>query len=1082
MTPGILKIVLSSLRYYRKQVLYQVLIIALLAAVITGSLLTGSSVRSSLKKTASARLGNTGILVSTGLRFFDQSLVSKLNDRGVKCTGILELRGSSLSLESQKEAANTAIYAVSDGFFRFQGITDISIKPGHVIVNSKLSESLALKDSAELVLKFPGISDIPADAPFAPDNEQAESVVLKTGSVAAAEKLGNFSLAISQLVPLNVFVSISDLEKYSGKSLKFNRLLIDKGSNLSSDEISTILKESLSPGDIGLKIRPLKAVAGYEIVSDRIFIDDNISGTVRSAIPSSRLVITYLANRLSSASSITPYSFVSALPSDIFSDTPPGNGMIINKWLAEDLHAGEGDTIKMTWYEPDSLNHLIEKSESFKVDNVADMKGIRADSLLMPDFPGIAGSESCSNWNAGVPIRMDAIRDKDEEYWKTYKGTPKAFINYEKGREIWGNNYGPATAIRFPSEITRDQILKALTGIFEPEKAGFSITDIAEEAIKAADESVDFSSLFLSLGFFLILASVVLLSFAVSFYFEMKSNDVRTLFSLGFRNSTIRNIVFLELAVAGLAGCLAGSLAGYGFNILIIKALNSVWIGAVQTNTLVPDFDIMPVIIGFLTTFILSGIFLFFKVKRYLGQLSRKVEYRKVSSARNYKLLFLISAITTVVLLIFSQLSSKTGTSLSFIAGVSLLLSILLGFRQIYVGTGKKDRGITGISKRYYSFYPSHAITPVLFIAAGIFAFVVTSINRKDFSHSSSERSSGTGGYLLWCETSIPINKDLNLPTVRKEFGLDDDSLSAMSFVQMKKYAGSDASCLNLNHVTAPPLLGVDPDDFISVNAFSFAKSLKADKNISPWQLLSEKSHNNTIYGIADQTVLEWGLKIAVGDTLVMRSESGQPLNIIIAAGLQSSVFQGYLLIGQDNFSRFYPSASGTPVMLVSGDPKETTMYRNVLNDRLSANGISIEKTDDRLASFYEITNTYLSVFGVFGGLGMIVGVAGLGFVILRNYNRRRRELALLLATGFTFASIRKMIFSEQLRILIAGIISGVLPALVATIPSLKSGQNIPWMFLAAMIVLILAVGVSAVLLSLRSLTEGSLVQSLKKE
>ena len=44
--------------------------------------------------------------------------------------------------------------------------------------------------------------------------------------------------------------------------------------------------------------------------------------------------------------------------------------------------------------------------------------------------------------------------------------------------------------------------------------------------------------------------------------------------------------------------------------------------------------------------------------------------------------------------------------------------------------------------------------------------------------------------------------------------------------------------------------------------------------------------------------------------------------------------------------------------------------------------GVNIEKTTDRLASFYEVTNTYLSVFGVFGALGMIIGIAGLGFVL----------------------------------------------------------------------------------------------------
>ena len=83
------------------------------------------------------------------------------------------------------------------------------------------------------------------------------------------------------------------------------------------------------------------------------------------------------------------------------------------------------------------------------------MEGIWGDSLLMPDFPGISGSESCSEWDAGVPVKLNEIRQKDEEYWNKFRGTPKAFINYDKGIELWGNNFGPATAIRFPAAYVR---------------------------------------------------------------------------------------------------------------------------------------------------------------------------------------------------------------------------------------------------------------------------------------------------------------------------------------------------------------------------------------------------------------------------------------------------------------------------------------------------------------------------------------------------------------------------------------------------------------------------------------------------
>ena len=70
----LLRNTLRSLLFYRKDYVNQVIIIALLAAIITGSLFTGNSVKESLRKSSSERLGNAQILVTTGLRFFDSSV------------------------------------------------------------------------------------------------------------------------------------------------------------------------------------------------------------------------------------------------------------------------------------------------------------------------------------------------------------------------------------------------------------------------------------------------------------------------------------------------------------------------------------------------------------------------------------------------------------------------------------------------------------------------------------------------------------------------------------------------------------------------------------------------------------------------------------------------------------------------------------------------------------------------------------------------------------------------------------------------------------------------------------------------
>jgi ABC-type antimicrobial peptide transport system permease subunit len=168
--------------------------------------------------------------------------------------------------------------------------------------------------------------------------------------------------------------------------------------------------------------------------------------------------------------------------------------------------------------------------------------------------------------------------------------------------------------------------------------------------------------------------------------------------------------------------------------------------------------------------------------------------------------------------------------------------------------------------------------------------------------------------------------------------------------------------------------------------------------------------------------------------------------------------------------------------MLADGKPELTELIKNTLNERLENYGLNIEKTNDRLASFYSVSNTYLSVFAVFGALGMIIGIIGLGFILLRNFNQRKKEFALMLAVGFQAAKIRRMIISEQLLILFAGASSGVLSAVVATSDSIISYAQIPWVFMSLMILALMITGLVVLTISVRSVTSNSLTGSLKKD
>jgi putative ABC transport system permease protein len=1084
MKQDLFKISAKSLWFNRKDALYQVIIITILAAIICGSLLTGDSVRKSLAKSLSEKLGNSDLLISSGSRYFDASIAGRISEKaGVGTTALLEIDGYSRNFSTGATALNVKIFGITADFFKFHGAGLSEPEKGTVFINENLATVLGTASGDELIVSFTEVDPIPSNAPFAPSKGGGNSKVFKISGIIPGSQNGNFSLGTSQSIPLNIFINIEDIESGLHGSHKADRLLIHNTTGNDDAAFFKILKDILIPADIGLTVRRSAKTGEPELISDRIFIDGEIVDEIRRAIPETTTVITYLANSIRVAGLATPYSFISALPefmSGILSD----NDIVISSWLADDLKAERRDSLEITWYDPGMGKRLEEKSKRFVISDIKGTDFKYSDPSLMPDFPGISGSTTCSGWDAGIPILLDNIRDKDEKYWNLYRGTPKAFIRYETGKRLWGNNFGSATALRYPAEMDTDDIVKKLTGVIEPLKAGFSIVNLREKNRKAAAEGVDFGTLFLSLSFFIILSSILLLSIAISLFFDSRKEQVRTYHSLGFRKRSISLIISYESYIISITGAIIGVILGYLVNILIINALNSIWRGAVQTNTLTPGFSLIPFLTGFIVTVLISAILIRTKVKRHIAVLSvGKWRIHIPSSGRKSVLFLMLSLLFSILLFCLSFISSDNAITFSFAGGSLLFAGFIFALHWFYTSKSydKKD-GKKDYSRLYYSFYPSHAVTPALFLAAGIFAVIITSANRQVISDKMLLPSGGTGGFLLWGETAIPVKYNLNSPEGRKEFGFNETDLKELTFVQAKRLSGDDASCLNISHVTAPPILGIDPSEFIEKKSFSFATRTKEAKERNPWELLNEPGKDNIIYGIADQTVLQWGLKIKTGDTLKYVSESGIPLNIVVCAGLQSSVFQGYLLTGLANFEKYFPSVWGSSIFLANGRNDLSEFYINTISERLSGSGATTEPAIKKLASFFEVTNTYLEVFIMLGAFGLILGAAGLGFILRRNFNSRKQEFALMLSTGYSSQRIKNLLFKDQLIILIWGILAGSISALAATWPSIRHGADLPWGLLSIMLLAMMLTGIIALLISVNNVNKARLISLLRKE
>jgi putative ABC transport system permease protein len=325
---------------------------------------------------------------------------------------------------------------------------------------------------------------------------------------------------------------------------------------------------------------------------------------------------------------------------------------------------------------------------------------------------------------------------------------------------------------------------------------------------------------------------------------------------------------------------------------------------------------------------------------------------------------------------------------------------------------------------------------------------------------------------------------DLNSPEGSAKFGLQDEKIfEPVRFIQLSRLDGDDASCLNLNQVNSPVILGVPSELFNLRKSFSMVSAdSSVDKN-QPWKSLSTSLGPNTIPGFADQTVITWGLRKSIGDTLFYRDEYGGILKIKLVGGLANSIFQGNVLVSDSLLRMFFPSLDGSRIMLVDGPAAQRDTIARRLETLLGDWGIMITPASERLASFNAVENTYLMVFMLLGGLGIIIGTIGLGIVLLRNIQQRQPELSVYLALGFKKNFILKCIVAEHLLILVSGLFLGSISALTGILPSLVSpAYKAPVLFITVILVVIMVNGFLWIWIPAKTAMKKDLLSGLRYE
>lgn len=1074
-----LKLVLKSVRFYLLSNFWLALGVALTTAVLTGGLIVGDSVKYSLQQTTKLRLGEITHAVTSGDRYFTEKLSAALNEAGLQSSSALKQEAIASSQGGKLKLNKVNVWGIDDNFANVGGLNSFNFDQLSISKNTAIRLGVAVGD--DLLLKIEKASLIPANAPFVSDEDQVVSFRAKVENILTDETLGRLSLQSSQTAPFNVFVPVSKMRELMDLDGKANVLLLS--TSMTEKEITQSIQNAFSLADASLKVSEVSLTEQWEITSERVFMNDVLSTSIANTGLENTSILTYFTNYYKKEEQITPYSFISTLPDEQLE----AGEIIINEWLAEDIVAAVGDSIELGYYNIGPLRELKDESKKFLIKEIVGIEGYYSDQSLMPNIPGLSDSESCRDWDTGVPVDLKSIRDKDEEYWYEYRGLPKAFVSLSTGQKLWSNRYGSVTAFRFSrNDISKEELIQLVQEQIDPFELDFQLRSVKNDGFSAADNGTDFSQLFIGLSFFILASGIILTVLLFRFSLEKRTSEIGTYAALGFTNKKIQSIFLNEGNIVAVTGAMLGLILAIAYNKLVFWGLNQVWYDIVRTEVLVPKIKGITLVIGFLVSVLVSMVAIYFTLRKKLNQSLASLQKRGQKEITKGKRLMLSAFFGLSLLvglgLVFAELLKARGNLNSgafFLAGGLLLIAFLVGFYLYLIRKVDKQKTfhILTLISNNVRLNKTRSLAVVVLLAIGTYLVVSTGLNRKDLSSGALNPQSGTGGFLFWAESTVPILHDLNNEKYRDEQGF----ASEFEVVQMRVAEGDDASCLNLNRISNPRILGINTTQL--KGRFSVQTSIDGLDLNNFWNELKGE-YDDCIPAIADQTVIQWSLGKEVGDTLVYQNALGEEVKLLLVAGTSASVFQGNVMIDNDHFLKHFPSSSGTQVFLIDGEEIQESAIADDLELVYRDYGFELTSAPQRLSEFMSITNTYLSIFLVLGALGLLIGTIGLAIILQRSMLERKSEFALLTAVGFKRKSIFTLITVEYLSLLLVGTFVGLITAIISVFPAIQGAmQTISIAFVFQLIGLILVNGVVWILLLAYVQMRGmNLIEALRNE
>lgn len=1130
---------IESLRYYSKTNFAVVLAAAVTTAVLTGALLVGDSMRGSLRDLTLQRLGAIDqALLSDG--FFREELAQDVAARAEfqqsydGLSSLLLLQGAVLAPDTKTRAGSVGIQGVGPDFASLFPETELLLERqaqqrfSSVVINESLRAELGVEVGDPLVLSLARPSEVPREMLMGSTDpaDVVQTVRLEVTQVLPNQGVGRFSVVPHQDLPQLAFVDLEVLQRALGQRERVNALVAsrsaeDPESLADVDTLERAVLDSVVVEDFGLEMEPIDEGRGLNVSSREIVLRPHLVEAVLEASESvgarAVKVSTYLANRTvveGREEMAMPYSTIAGLGGDdafggltLLGGAPAPSlqdgDIYLSAWAAEDLSAEVGDTVAIDFWQVGEREELIAAEASFRLAGIVAMEGWAADPSLTPDFPGVADARNMSDWEPTFPVDLDLIRDKDEEFWDDYRGTPKAFVTEADARRLWTSRFGTLSGLRLTTDQGADALAAELREVLpqrlELRESGMAVQAVKAEGLTSSRGATDFGGLFIGFSFFLIVSAALLVLLFFRLGTETRAAEIGLRLAAGFPAKAVRRVLLGEGALlAGIGGVL-GVLGSLAYASAVLWALQTLWLGAIGTAFLNLHVGPISLVGGFLAGFLIA-LFAIWRAVRKMAELPVPQLLRGQSSSgesharasRRARWTAIASGLAAAGLFAGSfAVPSSSAAPLFMGLGASLVvlgLALLsLRLRRLEETSGSSLESLVEMATANTSLFPGRSLLSAALVASACFVIVAVGAYGHRFGEEVRELESGAGGFPLVAESDVPIYSDLATEDGRFELGFSDEAselLAETEVVPFRVLPGDDMSCLNLYQPTVPRLLGA-PSELVERGGFVFQQLVETEK--PPWQLLEEEISSEdgvtTVPAFGDFNSVMWILKSGLGRDVEIENERGETIRLRIQGLLRKSLFQRELLISEAQLLEHFPSRSGYSYFLVAPPEDGEEAVAQAMEETLGGFGFDIASSAERLQSFQAVENTYLGTFRILGGLGLLLGTIGLAVILLRNVLERRSELAALRALGFRRRRLARLVFLENGVVLVAGMVIGTVAALVAVFPHISGGHAlVPWGALAATLVVVLAVGLVAGLVAARRVLALPLLESLRAE